>query len=371
MVEIGVVVGTRPEVIKLLPIINLLKGAQIGFRLISTGQQRDLLIKTFAEFNLVPEIDFNLMKEDQTPSRFFQSAHSSFDLLFQSYRPDWLIVHGDTTTAAAGAVAGFLNNIPIAHVEAGLRSGNTHSPFPEEVNRRIIDSVSSLHFAPSVIAERNLSIEGHGETIVLSGNTILDSIELVLNEEKAIPDQIDKFIKLDRYIFITQHRRENFETALPMVIGLVSRLSRDDNYRFVWPVHPNPNVKNRVEKSLGGRPNVLLVGPQDYFATLSLIQNAAMIITDSGGIQEEGAILGVPMAITRSETERSEVLKLDNVLLVGDNEIALNNFILDNYFSTKKNEAFSFTDYGSRGLSSLIVKELISRRGLGQKNNVG
>ena len=361
MAEIGIVVGTRPEVIKLLPVIKLLKESEMKIRLISTGQQRHLLRRTFLEFSLTPDLDFDLMKTNQQPARFMQSALNSFNKLFLDYRPDWLVVHGDTSTAAAAALSAFLNQIPTAHVEAGLRSGNTFLPFPEEVNRRVIDSVCSLHFAPSHRAVTNLLNEGHELTTIFTGNTIVDAVDLVLSQEKTIPSDVDKFMDLGKYIFITQHRRENFETVLPMVVDTAIRLATKNGVRIIWTVHPNPNVQKLVKGRLKDVPNILLVEPQDYFVTLVLLRNADLVVTDSGGIQEEAAILGVPLAITRKETERPEVLGLPNVILVGDDGERLAKFITTIQNKRAKNKEFSFKEYGERGLTNQIVSRLLNK----------
>ncbi len=360
MSEIAIVVGTRPEVIKLLPVIKLLKASETRIKLISTGQQRDLLLSTFLEFSLTPDLDFNLMKSNQQPARFMQLALDSFNELFCDYRPDWLVVHGDTSTAAAAALSAFLNQIPTAHVEAGLRSGNTFSPFPEEANRRVIDSVSSLHFAPSRRAVANLISEGHGLTTTFTGNTIVDAVDFVLSQEKAIPIEVEKFMNQGKYIFITQHRRENFKTVLPMVVDIAFRLATKNDVRIIWSVHPNPNVQKLVRERLKGIPNILLVEPQDYFVTLVLLRNADLVVTDSGGIQEEAAILGVPLAITRKETERPEVLELPNVILVGDDGERLEKFMMTNQNASVRHEEFAFKDYGERGLTNQIISLLLS-----------
>lgn len=363
MFEVAIVVGTRPEVIKILPLYHALRMRGIAVRLISTGQQRDLLAKTFIEFSLEPDVDFNLMKENQNPSEFMQEALKSFNHLFSSYRPKYVIVHGDTTSATAAAISGFLNQMFVVHIEAGLRSGNLLSPFPEEANRRLIDSVSSLHFAPSSEAVHHLTGEGHEATTTLSGNTIVDSINIVLLQKKPLPLRIQEFIDEGPFALITQHRRENFTTILPMVVDLIARLSREQCRRFVWPVHPNPNVQELVRSSLSDEKNILLLEPQDYFVTLSLINSSALVITDSGGIQEEAAILGVPLAITRNETERSEVLSLKNVRLVGEDQLVLEKFIDANLSRSIRNDPFSFKNYGEVGLSQAIVDHLVIHRG--------
>jgi UDP-N-acetylglucosamine 2-epimerase (non-hydrolysing) len=353
------VVGTRPEVIKILPLYKSLKLRGIKVKLISTGQQRELLVKTFLEFSLNPDVDFNLMKENQSPAEFMQEAMRAFNLLFLKYRPRYVIVHGDTSSATAAAISGFLNQISVVHIEAGLRSGNLLSPFPEEANRRLIDSLSTLHFAPSIEAVQHLTREGHTSTTIFSGNTIVDAINNILLEMKPLPTVIQNFIDKGPFVLITQHRRENFNTILPMVVDLIARLSREKGLRFIWPVHPNPNVQKLVRQNLGDEVNVLLLEPQDYIVTLSMLNFSALVITDSGGIQEEAAILGVPLAITRNETERREVLSLQNVLLVGGDQVALEEFIDTNLFQSVRNEPFTFKDYGEVGLSEEISNHIV------------
>lgn len=360
MSDFTFVIGTRPEVIKLFPLINELRIRNMKVTIVSTGQQRDLVAQSFQEFQLKPDVELNLMTHDQTVNDFFMRAQGALDKILRVERPKYLCVHGDTSTASAAALVGYLNEIPVAHIEAGLRSGNTLSPFPEEANRRIIDSVSQLHFAPTEQSFRTLVSEGHTKTAYPTGNTVVDSIAHAVQNPWTTDSHILNFISSSPFILVTQHRRENFETVLPEVIRSIKELVLSLEAKVIWPLHPNPNVRTKVVSQLSSIDNVMLLEPLGYFASIDLIRKAALVVTDSGGIQEEAAILGIPLAITRSETERPEVLKLSNALLVGDNSNLLKNFVLK-YLNAKENHLeFSFTDFGKVGVSSRISDILLA-----------
>lgn len=360
MSDFTFVIGTRPEVIKLFPLINELRMRNKVVTIVSTGQQRDLVAQSFQEFQLKPDIELNLMTHDQTVNDFFMRAQSALDKILRIEKPRYLCVHGDTSTAAAAALVGYLNGIPVAHIEAGLRSGNTLSPFPEEANRRIIDSVSQLHFAPTEQSFRTLTSEGHAKTAYPTGNTVVDSIAHAVQKPWKTGSNILNFISSSPFILVTQHRRENFETVLPEVIRAVKELVMSLGVKVIWPLHPNPNVRTKVVSQLSNIDNVLLLEPQGYFASIDLIRRAAVVVTDSGGIQEEAAILGIPLVITRRETERPEVLKLPNALLVGENYDLLKNFALKHLNSRENHLEFSFEDFGKVGVSSRITDILLA-----------
>jgi UDP-N-acetylglucosamine 2-epimerase (non-hydrolysing) len=360
MVEVTLVLGTRPEVIKMFPLLRELKRHDVKVRLVSTGQQRELLNRSFQEFDIKPEVDLKLMTENQSAVDFFLRAQTSLNSYLQSQKPQWLLVHGDTSSAAAAALVGFFNGIRVGHVEAGLRTGNIHSPFPEEANRRMIDSVSDLHFAPTMQSFQALAAEGYSKSTYLTGNTIVDSIAIATQSSRLANEEHIKFITEGPYIFVTQHRRENFDTVLPNVLQVIQNLSQNEGIRVVWPVHPNPNVWTKVKSALSHLQNVLLIEPQDYFVNVELIRRSACVVTDSGGIQEEASILGVPLAITRLETERPEVLTLANVELVGNDMASLQKFICRHYQNQEHRNEFSFEAYGTVGVSKKIVDLILS-----------
>jgi UDP-N-acetylglucosamine 2-epimerase (non-hydrolysing) len=359
MYKISFIVGTRPEIIKIEPVLGEMRAISQDYQLISTGQQRDLCEKTFDELEILPDVDLDLMQMNQSPMSFLNNAQRSLSKLFESQTPDVLVVHGDTTTALAGAMVGFLNHIPIVHLEAGLRSKYINSPFPEEGNRRIIDTISSLHLAPTQMAIENLVSEGHASTSFLTGNSIVDAVALGIQRPHLPQPDLDLFISTGPYVFVTQHRRENFDTVLPGVVSTVKQLASNSNLRFIWPVHPNPSVNHFVRESLSSLKQVFLVEPLPYFLTLKLIKNAAVTVTDSGGIQEEAAILGTPLIITRRETERPEVLKIPTTFLVGDDMQLLAQKIIElgNLKSTRN--AFDFKEFGELGASKQIVQKIL------------
>ena len=323
---IGIIVGTRPELIKMAPLIEQLTkistSGSIAFDLISSGQQRDLLQDALKSFKIEFNINLNLMSNDQTSFDFLSLAMLEFNRIFTDKRYTMIIVHGDTATATAAAIAAHHQRIPISHVEAGLRSGDLWAPWPEESNRRIIDSISSLHFAPTTTALQVLISEGHQETSHVTGNTVVDAVKLTLkriNSGQLAPD--DKLVELvesmnNSIVLITLHRRENFGVPLESILEKIATLAQMD-VSFILPVHPNPNVNKIVIKKLSNISNIKLISPLNYTDMIYLQSKVKLIITDSGGLQEEGPALGIPVLVTRDKTERVEAVAAGSVKLVG------------------------------------------------------
>ena len=321
--KIILIFGTRPEAIKLFPVYRqLLKCRQICVKICLTSQQRQLQDQIFDIFKVKADYDLDLMVPNQTLSGLTSRILSSFTPILQEEQPDWVLVHGDTTTAFAGALSAFNERIKVAHVEAGLRSGDLTNPFPEEANRVCIDKISSVLFAPTIKAKHNLLKEGHSESIIyVTGNTAIDMIFYATNHSKKNLnyDFDEKYSSATdkKIILVTLHRRENIESAIAEVSSAIAELANRDDLQFVVPVHPNPNVKKILNKALGNQKNVFLIKPISYFKFIGLMRKSFLIVTDSGGIQEEAPTLNVPVLVARETTERPEAVDVGAAKLVG------------------------------------------------------
>jgi UDP-N-acetylglucosamine 2-epimerase (non-hydrolysing) len=330
-----VLFGTRPEAIKLAPVIHELRGR--GFRtIVVSSSQHKQILKPFLE-TLKVDVDFDLsvMRRNQTPNEVCSKVMSKLDKILAAEEPDLILVQGDTTTALAGALAGFNRKIPVGHVEAGLRSGNLASPFPEEMNRRVISQMASLHFAATDMNRDNLLTETvPAENIFVTGNPVVDSLQAML--ENHVPSRhISDLLQATegkKRILLTTHRRESFGTALTGNLQVLAEFA--DNHRDVcifFPVHPNPNVKSVAAELLGGRSNVHLLEPLDYSDFLAIMKAAWLIVSDSGGVQEEAPSLGKPLLVIRENTERPEAIRSGISKLVGIDPGALKKLLEENY----------------------------------------
>lgn len=321
------VLGTRPEVIKLAPVIlRFRESDQLDVRICSTGQHREMLRQTLEVFGLEPDFELDVMTENQTLAGLTSRAVSALDDVFAAERPDFVFVQGDTTTAMAGALAAFYRGIPIAHVEAGLRTSNKLSPFPEEMNRRLIGSIADVHFAPTPTARDNLLREGvTAENIVVTGNTAIDALLLTVRrgtESVQLTDLGGNTVTESefagrRMVLVTAHRRENHKEGIAAICNALLQIAKLPEAIVVFPVHYNPNVRDIVLPILSGRVNIVLTDPLDYKTFARLLSCAYMILTDSGGIQEEAPSLGRPVLVLRDTTERPEGIAAGNAQLVG------------------------------------------------------
>jgi UDP-N-acetylglucosamine 2-epimerase (non-hydrolysing) len=320
------VFGTRPEAIKLAPIIQLLeKDNRFESFVIVTAQQREMLDQVLSLFNLHPDDDLNLMTIDQPLAQLTSSIFTNLDPLFEKYQPDWVIVQGDTTTAMTAALAAYYRRVKVAHIEAGLRTGDKWQPFPEEVNRKIIGTIADLHFAPTDQAWRNLIREGiTKDDIKVTGNTIIDALNQI--SRLPIPSEIENLLKVKgiltgekELVVVTAHRRENFGEPIRNICAALRQLANifQDRIQIVYPVHLNPNIQKPVNELLAGIPNITLLPPLDYLPLIHLLKNARLILTDSGGIQEEATGLGKPCLVLREVTERPEGVEAGVLKLVG------------------------------------------------------
>jgi len=323
-----VVLGTRPEAIKLAPVIKRLKKSnQIDTLVCVTAQHREMLDQVLNLFGIAPDIDLNLMRPNQSLSGLTSVILEQLSQILDRVSPDLVVVHGDTTTAFATSLAAFYKRIEVAHVEAGLRTGDMHSPWPEELNRRFIGQIASLHFAPTAQAKSNLLIEAvPEERIWVTGNTVIDALlETSAVAEKKLAAGIDILPReiaqiSQRVVLVTGHRRENFGEGLEAVCRAVRRLAETTDAVFIYPVHPNPQVMKPVHENLDGVVNVRLVQPMEYLSFVALMNKSHFIITDSGGIQEEAPSLGKPVLVMRDNTERPEAVTAGTVRMVGTNE---------------------------------------------------
>jgi UDP-N-acetylglucosamine 2-epimerase (non-hydrolysing) len=326
--RVGVVFGTRPEAIKLAPVISELKRRSEQFEpfLISTAQHRSMLDQVMNVFGIAPNIDLDLMQPNQTLSSLTCRVLQAMDSVLLETPLDGLVVQGDTTTAFAAALAAFYRKVPVAHVEAGLRSRDVLNPFPEEVNRRLAGVVTSLHCAPTSIARHNLLAEGVSpDQIVTTGNTVVDAVKMLVNMKMA-DQQLPAGVPDDgsRILLITSHRRESWGTELENICDAIRDLvSRFDDVRAIYPVHMNPNVRSTVTSRLGSLDRVHLIDPVDYFGFLSLLRRCYLVLTDSGGVQEEAPTFGKPVLVLRKVTERPEASMMGLARIVGTSREAI------------------------------------------------
>ncbi len=329
--NIIVVFGTRPEAIKMAPVVHALQSRpEIDTIVCVTAQHRQMLDQVLTLFNIAPDIDLDLMQANQDLADITSRALVGLRDSFRQTKPDAILVHGDTTTALAAAMAGFYLGIPVGHVEAGLRTHNIHSPFPEEFNRQVISKIAYWHFAPTLNSQANLLAEGvNAASIHVTGNTVIDALHWTLKRIASIKDGdrqeqnlLTHYLPFDwrnhRFILMTGHRRENFGTGFIQICDAVRVLAKKyPSIHLVYPVHLNPNVREPVMSRLGNLPNVHLLEPMQYEPFSLLLKHCYFVLTDSGGIQEEAPSLGKPVLVMRETTERPEAVEAGTVELVG------------------------------------------------------
>lgn len=325
MKRVLTVFGTRPEAIKMSPVVKALsKASRLDARVAVTGQHREMLDQVLRLFQIAPDYDLSVMQPGQGLTEITAKVMTGLKPILQEFKPDLLLVHGDTTTTLAACLAAYYQQVPVAHVEAGLRTGNIYSPWPEEINRRFAGSVAALHFAPTKVAAKNLRAEGVPETsIFITGNTVIDALlEVValLDADTSLSAMFDERFGLDltkRMILVTGHRRESFGAGFERICSALAQIAARDDVQLIYPVHLNPNVKGPVESALGLLDRVTLIGPQDYLPFVHLMRRSDVILTDSGGVQEEAPSLGKPVLVMRETTERPEAVDAGTVMLVG------------------------------------------------------
>lgn len=368
--KILTVFGTRPEAIKMAPLVNMLKDSdQFEPIVCVTAQHREMLDQILRLFEIVPDYDLNAMTPSQTPNVIASNILMGMEQVFDNIMPDLVLVHGDTTTTIAAALAAYYRGISVGHVEAGLRTGNINSPWPEEGNRKLATAVSSIHFAPTETAKQNLLGEGISEhRIVVTGNTVIDALMLANNQlaaNKGIRIDCDeKFSFLDdkkKLILVTGHRRESFGSGFENICKALNNIAtRRKDVQIVYPLHLNPNVQEPVKRILSDNENIFLIEPQDYLPFVYLMNKSHFILTDSGGIQEEAPSLGKPVLVMRNMTERPEALAAGTIKLVGTNEsniVSAVSELLDNS-DVYKCMSMAHNPYGDGQACSRIISFL-------------
>jgi UDP-N-acetylglucosamine 2-epimerase (non-hydrolysing) len=366
-----VVFGTRPEAIKMAPVVHaLVSRNNFETKVCVTAQHRSMLDQVLSLFEIVPDFDLNLMSSSQTLEGISARILESLSKVLDGWKPDLVLVHGDTTTTSMASLACFYKRVPVGHVEAGLRTGNMWSPWPEELNRRITGLIAHLHFAPTKTSAQNLLNEKvDASTVAVTGNTVIDALLQVterLNRDVALSSPLEEqFSFLDpkrKLILVTGHRRENFGDGMSEICKSLLTLSRRDDLQIVYAVHLNPNVKGPVESTLGTQKDIYLIPPQDYLSFVYLMMKSHIILTDSGGIQEEAPSLGKPVLVMRDTTERPEAVEAGTAKLVGANASNIINTVvelLDNHesYNLMSNR---INPYGDGSASERIARRIES-----------
>lgn len=312
------VLGTRPEVIKLAPVIAELRAQHIETVVVSTGQHRELLDQMLGQFELEPDIDLGVMRPEQRLADLTAKLVRGLGDAIGALQPDWVLVQGDTSTTLCGALAAFYETVAVAHVEAGLRSGHNHSPFPEEGNRRLVARLARLHLCPTAGSAANLILEGVPESDVLvTGNTVIDALLWAVERARRLEPPVRR--ERPRRILLTLHRRESQGESMRRVCDAVRALCRRGDIEVVFPVHRSPAVRDVVVPQLRDCPGVQICNPLDYLSLIHVLDSSDLVLTDSGGLQEEGPTLGKPVLVLRNTTERPEAIEAGVARLVGTN----------------------------------------------------
>jgi UDP-N-acetylglucosamine 2-epimerase (non-hydrolysing) len=376
MVKILAVFGTRPEAIKMAPVIRALEG-HFDVKICVTAQHRQMLDQVLELFKIIPDYDLDIMQPGQDLFDITSNVLLRMKTVLKTEKPDFVLVHGDTTTSMATAMAAFYLQIPVGHVEAGLRTYDVNSPFPEEFNRQVSSRIVTLHFAPTEIARQNLLEEKVPDSqIYVTGNTVIDALFSLVKRARAsdFSNIILKkmtFLKQEnkekpRIILVTGHRRENFGLGFEGICCALRVIANENpNVQIIYPVHLNPNVKEPVNRILSNLSNVHLVEPMEYLSFIKLMDLSYLILTDSGGIQEEAPSLGKPVLVMRDTTERPEALEAGTVKLVGTNKNQIvkmvNRLLTDSAFYMRMSKAHN--PYGD-GKASGIICDILVKRGL-------
>jgi UDP-N-acetylglucosamine 2-epimerase (non-hydrolysing) len=361
--KVAFVFGTRPEAIKMAPLILKFKeNKNIQTSVITTGQHREMVNQVLDFFDIKPDINLDIMKHNQTLEYITSSTIEKLNSLFENLRFDIVFVQGDTTTAFASALVSFYKRLKVAHIEAGLRSFNKHSPFPEEINRVLISKIADYHFAPTETAKRNLYKEGIKKNVYVVGNTVTDAllmaVEKVKNNMFYYEKKFDFIDKNKKVILVTGHRRESFGKPFENICHSIKKVAKDFDVEIVYPAHLNPNVRKPVMSILSDMKNVHIIDPVDYPSLVYLMYISYLILTDSGGIQEEAPSLGKPVLVMREVTERIEGIKAGTARLVGTDPEKIYKYVAklikDKNFYSKMSKAIN--PYGDGKVSEKIYK---------------
>ena len=369
------VFGTRPEAIKMAPVIKLLNtDVRFNSKICVTGQHHEMLNSVLELFQLIPDFNLHVMTTNQDLSHLTAKIILGLAEVFANYKPDCILVHGDTTTTLAASLSAYYHKIPVVHIEAGLRTGDLYSPWPEEINRKLTGSLSSLHFAPTQSAYQNLLSEGVSDSqIFITGNTVIDALFDVLDTLKKstqltmmLQQQFAFLASNRRLILVTGHRRENFGEGFQNICSALLQIAlKYPDVDILYPVHLNPQVQGPVRSMLSQVKNIFLIEPVDYLPFVYLMQLSYLIITDSGGIQEEAPSLGIPVLVMREKTERPEAVDAGTVLLVGTNIDKIVSTVAslledENYYT---NMSGAINPYGDGTAAGKIVDVLARKYG--------
>ncbi|MBQ5761011.1 MAG: UDP-N-acetylglucosamine 2-epimerase (non-hydrolyzing) [Clostridia bacterium] len=319
-IKVMLVFGTRPEAIKMCPLVKELEQIPEILPIVCvTGQHREMLDQVLQAFEITPDFDLNIMEKSQTLSSVTSKVLMGLREVFQKNRPDIVLVHGDTTTSFAAALAAFYDQIKVGHVEAGLRSFDKNSPYPEEMNRLLTGRLADLHFSPTPANKKNLDLEGVREHVYITGNTVIDALKTTVREDYVFAcDALNHIDYTKRVVLMTAHRRENYGNPMENIMQAVAQLAAErPDVTFVYPVHLSPYVQETAHKYLDGSPNVMLTEPLGVFDMHNIMSRVFMVMTDSGGLQEEAPALGKPVLVLRRETERPEAVLAGTVEIVG------------------------------------------------------
>lgn len=365
------VFGTRPEAIKMAPLVQALHAeAGITSIICVTGQHREMLDQVLQSFDIRPDYDLNLMVTNQGLNDLASRATVAIDEVYEAVRPDRVLVHGDTTTAMSAALAAFHRKIPVGHVEAGLRTYDLQKPWPEEMNRRTIDIVSDFIFAPTEISKANLLNERLGGRVIVTGNTVIDALKSTISQieqredlRSTLDSQFSFLNPQRKLLLVTGHRRENQGAGMVEICSALKALSQRSDIEIVYPVHLNPNVRGTVHEALGALPNVHLIDPLSYVPFVYLMRRAHVIMTDSGGVQEEAPALGKPVLVTRDVTERPEAVVAGTVQLVGTDRKRIVSVVTTLYDNPDIYGGFALrlNPYGDGHACERIVRALLGR----------
>lgn len=366
-IKILSIFGTRPEAIKMAPVVENLKGdSRFESKVCVTAQHREMLDQVLQLFNITPDYDLNIMKSGQDLTDITSSILLGLRSVLQEFKPDYVLVHGDTATTLSATLASYYQQIKVGHVEAGLRTNDIYSPWPEEGNRKLTGALANLHFAPTTTSADNLRLENvPQDRIIITGNTVIDALLMVkdkLAQDSVLASELKaKFEFIDdnrKIVLITGHRRESFGGGFERICNAVLKLAKTfPDVDFVYPVHLNPNVRGVVNSVLRGQDNIYLIEPLDYLPFVFLMDASSIILTDSGGIQEEAPSLGKPVLVMRDTTERPEAVDAGTVKLVGTDEKRIFDAVAELLTNQSEYEAMSFAHnpYGDGKASSRIA----------------
>ena len=359
------VFGTRPEAVKMAPVVRLLdQTAGVESRVCVTAQHRQMLDQVLNLFEIKPEYDLNLMRDNQSLAQLSAAIFTHLDPILADFKPDWVLAQGDTTTVAITSLLSYFNRIKFGHVEAGLRTHDKWQPFPEEINRRVAGVTADLHFAPTEWSKQNLLREGVDEHIIkVTGNTVIDALQFVSKqpEPQEIVELATTKLQSKKLILVTAHRRENFGEPIENICHALTELATRGDVEIIYPVHLNPNVQEPVYRLLKGVEHITLLPPLDYLPLVHLMKHATLILTDSGGIQEEAPAFGIPTLVLRDVTERPEGVAAGTLKLVGTETSHIVNEakrLLDSESAYSK-MAKADNPYGNGHASEKIIQALL------------